>query len=84
MLSIGAALLGASHVLGIDLDADALDTARENCEAFEDLPVSAGPDSSKHTVPLVVLLRTAFACALFARLQFVGCLPSFHLQASAV
>lgn len=39
MLGIGAAVLGASHVLGIDLDPDALAIAQSNCEDFEDLPV---------------------------------------------
>ena len=40
MLGIGAAVLGASHVLGIDLDPDALTIAQSNCDDFEDLPVS--------------------------------------------
>jgi len=41
MLSIGAALLGSSHVLGLDVDPDALEMAESNCEQFEDgLPVS--------------------------------------------
>lgn len=40
MLSIGAALLGAQHVIGIDIDADALRIAKENIEEFEDsLPI---------------------------------------------
>lgn len=39
MLAIGAALLGSSHVLAIDCDGDALATAAENCDSFEDLPV---------------------------------------------
>lgn len=41
MLSIGAAMLGSCHVIGIDVDEDALQTAQENCEQFEDLQVSA-------------------------------------------
>ena len=41
MLAIGAALLGSPAVLGIDIDADALEVAQQNCEQFEDpLPVS--------------------------------------------
>ena len=39
MLGIGAAMLGSSHVIGIDIDADALQTAQENCDQFEDLQV---------------------------------------------
>jgi rRNA N6-adenosine-methyltransferase METTL5 len=39
MLSIGCALLGAAHVIGIDIDADALAIANTNMEEFEDLPV---------------------------------------------
>jgi predicted RNA methylase len=36
MLSIGAALLGASHVVGLDIDAEALETAVENVCEFGD------------------------------------------------
>lgn len=41
MLSIGAAILGACHVIGIDLDSDALEIAKENIDQFEDpsLPI---------------------------------------------
>lgn len=39
MLGIGAAVLGASHVLGIDLDPDALVIAQSNSDAFDALPV---------------------------------------------
>lgn len=35
VLGIGAAMLGASYVLGVDLDADALEVARQNAEEFE-------------------------------------------------
>lgn len=42
MLGIGAAMLGSSHVIGIDIDADALQTAQENCDQFEDLQVGLG------------------------------------------
>ena len=34
-------MLGSSHVIGIDVDEDALRTAQENCEQYEDLQVSA-------------------------------------------
>jgi predicted RNA methylase len=41
MLAIGAALLGSPCVIGLDVDADALEVAQDNCEQFEDpLPVS--------------------------------------------
>jgi predicted RNA methylase len=41
MLSIGAAMLGAQHVVGIDVDDDALRVAQQNVEEFADpLPVS--------------------------------------------
>lgn len=41
MLAIGAALLGSPCVVGLDVDADALQVAHDNCEQFEDpLPVS--------------------------------------------
>lgn len=51
MLSIGAAMLGAQHVVGVDVDEDALRTAQQNVDEYEDyLPVSkratAGPISS--------------------------------------
>ncbi len=40
MLSIGAAALGCPHVLGVDVDPDALDLAASNlAEAGDDLPV---------------------------------------------
>lgn len=35
VLSIGSVMLGAQMVLGIDVDADALETFKENMEAFE-------------------------------------------------
>ncbi len=40
MLGIGAALLGSCHVIGVDIDSDALDTAHGNLDSFEDLQVS--------------------------------------------
>eukprot|EP00798_Chlamydomonas_sp_ICE-L_P020578 gene20578-27374_t len=40
MLCIGAAILGAPHVIGIDVDPDALEVAQENCDQFDDpLPI---------------------------------------------
>jgi len=39
MLSAGAALLGSPAVIGVDIDADALDVAVKNVDQFEDLPV---------------------------------------------
>ena len=38
-LTVGAALLGSPHVIGVDIDEAALDTCQENLEEFEDLPV---------------------------------------------
>ena len=35
VLSVGACMLGAGHVTGFDLDADALDIARQNFAQFE-------------------------------------------------
>lgn len=35
VLSIGAALLGASHVIGFEIDTDALETAVATCEEME-------------------------------------------------
>ena len=44
MLAIGAALLGSSHVLGVDIDLDALELAQQNCDDFDDpLPVRKRP-----------------------------------------
>ncbi|KAK9902139.1 hypothetical protein WJX75_005634 [Coccomyxa subellipsoidea] len=37
MLGIGAALLGSSHVIGVDIDSDALETAQANLDSFEDI-----------------------------------------------
>mmetsp|Transcript_35459 Transcript_35459/g.67919 ORF Transcript_35459/g.67919 Transcript_35459/m.67919 type:complete len:207 (-) Transcript_35459:191-811(-) len=37
VLGIAAVLLGAGHVVGVDIDASALEVAQENCEGFEDL-----------------------------------------------
>eukprot|EP00890_Picochlorum_soloecismus_P000358 jgi/Picsp_1/1322/NSC_04803-R1_riken cdna 2810410a08 len=40
MLSIGAAMLGAGHVIGVDVDPDALHRALANMESYEDhLPI---------------------------------------------
>ncbi|KAK9816360.1 hypothetical protein WJX74_002367 [Apatococcus lobatus] len=39
MLSIGAAMLGSSHVVGVDVDADALRTACSNVEEFQGLSI---------------------------------------------
>lgn len=39
MLSVGCALLGCPHVVGVDVDADALEAARRNRDAFEGLPI---------------------------------------------
>lgn len=39
MLGIGAAMLGSLHVIGVDIDDDALQTAQENCQQYEDLQV---------------------------------------------
>ncbi|WIA20895.1 hypothetical protein OEZ85_005240 [Tetradesmus obliquus] len=40
MLAIGAALLGSPCVVALDVDADALQVAQDNCEQFEDpLPI---------------------------------------------
>jgi hypothetical protein len=46
MLSIGAAMLGAQHVLGVDLDDDALRIAQQNVGEYEEaLPVGQGTAS---------------------------------------
>lgn len=43
MLSIGAAMLGAAHVVGVDVDGDALATALSNVGEYDDpLPVGVG------------------------------------------
>lgn len=40
MLAIGAAMLGAQHVVGVDVDEDALRVAQQNVEEYEDyLPI---------------------------------------------
>ncbi len=39
MLSIGASLLGSSHVMGLDVDADALEIACSNLDEFHGLNV---------------------------------------------
>lgn len=53
--SIGAAMLGAGHVLGIDIDRDALATAQSNVAEFEEqLPVRlrAGGGKCRFALPL--------------------------------
>jgi predicted RNA methylase len=40
MLAIGAAILGATHVLAVDCDEEALEVAADNCSEFDSLPVS--------------------------------------------
>lgn len=35
MLSIGAAILGSEHVVGFELDVDAIEIARATCEEME-------------------------------------------------
>ena len=42
MLSIGAGILGSSHVIGLDMDADALQTACDNVMEFDDLSIGMG------------------------------------------
>lgn len=39
MLAIGASMLGAAHVLGVDCDEGALEVAAENCDAFDGIMV---------------------------------------------
>lgn len=39
MLAIGAALLGSGHVIGVDVDSDALELALDNSLEFENLEV---------------------------------------------
>lgn len=39
MLAIGAAMLGAAHVLGVDCDEGALEVAADNCDAFDGITV---------------------------------------------
>jgi predicted RNA methylase len=40
MLGIGASLLGSSHVLGVDIDPDALMVAQANADEFEGIQVA--------------------------------------------
>ena len=56
MLSIGAAMLGSSLVIGIDVDDDALQTASDNIQQFDGLPV--------RDQLLLSLLLHAFFCDL--------------------
>eukprot|EP00889_Picochlorum_renovo_P002689 jgi/Picre1/29719/NNA_005102.t1 len=53
MLSIGAALLGAGHVLGIDADEDALCIAQENLDEYEGMPVDLVCARVEHTASVV-------------------------------
>ena len=39
MLAIGAAILGSGHVIGVDVDSDALELALDNSLEFENLEV---------------------------------------------
>lgn len=53
MLGIGAAMLGSPHVIGIDIDEDALQTAQENCEQYEDLQVGVMAVCIIHSLPFM-------------------------------
>ena len=54
MLSIGAAMLGSSHVIGLDVDADAIETAISNVEEFEDLSIGAQQHLHQHNWHLTI------------------------------
>jgi rRNA N6-adenosine-methyltransferase METTL5 len=59
MLSIGAAILGACHVIAIDLDSDALEIAKENIDEFEDPPLPI--DLVQSSVQAIVLQPRIYA-----------------------
>ncbi len=63
MLSIGAALLGAAHVVGVDIDADAIETAQNNCVDFDE--------------PLKVCCRASFEAGLLDSSGLAPCEPRF-------
>lgn len=64
MLGIGAALLGSSHVIGVDIDSDALETAQGNLESFEDVQASQHPQSlSAAPVYWTVVANSAYKCS---------------------
>ena len=48
-LAIGAAVLSAQHVLGIDVDPAALATAQANVDDFDELPVRCRTDRDRRT-----------------------------------
>ena len=56
VLAIGASLLGAASVLGVDLDPSALEQARQNCDRCADLVASGGAAGGLGT-PTVELMR---------------------------
>lgn len=75
MLAIGAALLGACHVIGIDVDSDALETAQDNMDQFEDLPV--GAEISDLQVQHKVLDRVDNCQGPFARGHLPGAISKW-------
>jgi hypothetical protein len=49
MLSVGSALLGAAHVVGLEIDCDALEVATANVQQFTDPPLPVRPDTGGST-----------------------------------
>ncbi len=73
MLSIGAALLGSCHVIGVDVDSDALLAAQSNIDNFDDLQVIALPSvSCASTSRLYMLLLLGMHGWLMAKFLISG------------
>lgn len=72
MLAIGAAMLGAAHVLAVDCDEGALQTAAENCGAFDGLPVSMTTQRLCETcskTPILCSTAEGWAPGMSSRMQ---------------
>jgi predicted RNA methylase len=88
MLSIAAALLGAESITGIDIDPEAIATAKANIEQFDDLPVDlvlsdiSTLETSKYTCDTVIM-NPPFGCRTKG-IDAVFLLAAFRIAAVSV
>lgn len=77
MLAIGCALLGAAHVIGIDIDEAALEIAAANAAEFEELPIDfVCADATSFAATMANAARTG-AAGEWRPADVVVCNPPF-------